>query len=291
MGFHLKNTTTMVVLVWAALSFACGHSGAQDDPFASFTRKGRDDPVWHDSQAEMAVYEATRTIYGQSRQFTAKLYTNKELADKDTKTKSSKQRGREVFKHHQRQDIPTDNYTYHFSTMCYVGVTDLKSLKIDMGSQEDCGATYKQFVNHAGTCQWKQSSYFPDEGYRTGSYRPTKRYAFADGLSVILRGYPFDERPQVRVDLLPSQTSNKWTDFRPAPATVRYVGAETIAAPIGDVDTHHLVVEADDGQHHYWFAAQGGAPWLHVMVQYEGPATGGIMMKLREHRRWAYWKR
>ncbi len=273
---------------------ACTETTGEDDPFGAFTRAWRDDPIWHDGQAEMAVYDATRTIYGSPRNYIARVYTNKELADKHTKTKSAAPRGRPVFKHHARDDIPTENYTYHYSTMCYVGSDDLKSLKIDMGSSEDCGATFKQFVNHAGTCQWRQSSYFPDEGHRNGAYEPDKRFVFHDALSLVLRGYPFNRPRPIRVMLLADQTTTKWSAPKPRSATIHYVGPETLTLPIGGIAAHQLRVSYDDATenqagHHYWFAADATAPRLNVMVQYEGP--GGVTYKLREQKRWAYWKR
>lgn len=295
----MKRTFLIVASALMIMPPASGRSQLESDPFASFTRAWREDPVWHDGQAELAVYEATRDIYGQSRRYAARMYTNKELADKQTKTKSATGRGREVFKHHLREDITTQHYTIHYSTMCYVGTTDLKSLKIDMGSQEDCGATFKQFVNHAGICQWHQFSYFPNEGRRSGQYPPTKSFVFQDALSLVLRGYPFDAPMDLSLMVVPDQTSNLTTRPRPQAGTVKYVGFETLKLPVGQVDAHHVtfnynlgvVLQGGEGKppiHHYWFAAEQSAPWLCVMVRYEGPE--GTSYKLREHRRWAYWK-
>ena len=266
-------------------------------PFASFTHHWRDDPIWHDGKAEFCVYDATRTIYGTTRRYQARLYTNKEMANPNTKTKSADNKGRAVFKHHLREDIPTENYSYHYSTMCYVGTTDLKSLKIDMGSQEDCGTTLKQFVNHAGTCAWHQFSYFPNEGHRSGSYGPPKNIVFQDALSLVLRGFPFDNPPAtLRLQMLSDQTSSRLTPSEPTPVLISYVGPETLDLPVGQVKAHHVRVAHVERPgspsrqvHDYWFAAEGTAPRLHVMVQYKGP--GGITYKLREQRRWAYWRR
>ena len=92
---------------WCVLFGAClwGPVLAEDDPFADLTRAWRDDPVWYDGQAEVAVYDATRTIYGKLRHYTATLYTNKEHASPTTFTKSADDRGRAVFKQHLRENI------------------------------------------------------------------------------------------------------------------------------------------------------------------------------------------
>ena len=39
----------------------------------------------------------------------------------------------------------------------------------------------------------------------------------------------------------------------------------------------------------YWFAADARAPWLHVLLRYEGP--GGARYRLKSIERVAYWKR
>ena len=275
---------------------ACG-SAADTDPFALFTTQWRDDPIWNDGKAEYCLYDATRTIYGKPRHYQARLFTNKELADPVTKTKSADNRGRVAFKHHMRDDISTENYSYHYSTMCYVGVTDLKSLKLDMGAQEDCGTSFKQYVNHAGQCDWRQSTYFPKEGFRSGTYRPSRDFVFQDALSLVLRGFPFEDPPRsLALKMLADQTTNRWTVSSATPVTIRYLGRETLDLPVGTVEAYRLRVSTTGKgstgaaiSHEYWFSASGQPPWLHVMVQYTGP--NGISYKLREHKRWAYWKR
>lgn len=284
-----------------ALAVANAGSPGPANVLAQFTRAWRDDPTWHDGQAEIALYDATRTIYGQPRHYVARVMTNKEHADPETKTKSDAGIGRAVFKHHVREDIPTEHYTYHYSTMAYVGTDDLKSLKLDMGSQEDCGASFKQYVNHAGALTWRQFTYFPHEGARSGAYAPSDHFAFQDALSLILRGYPFDDPPRIlRLAVLDDQTTNHLSRAEPSKAAVFYVGRETLALPIGPTDAHHLRVRhhrPTDGQnapvqdqvHDYYFAADGSPPLLHVLVRYDGP--NGMAYQLRDHKRDAYWQR
>jgi len=267
---------------------AAGATSGAEPVFRNFTRHWRDDPTWHDGEAEVATYEAKRTIYGVERRYRARLYTNIEHASPHSKTKDPSGRGREVFKHHLREDAPTENYTYHFSTMCYVGVQDLKSLKIDMGSQDDCGATFKQIVNHAGKLTWDLFSYFPEEGKRSGSYEAPTNLLFADALSLILRGYPFDCPPEeLRIMLLADQTLTRLTDVQPTPAKILYVGRESLELPAGPCEAHHLrvVPEGRAAPQDFWFASDGSAP----MLQFEGP--GGVSFRLAEHDRRAYWKR
>ena len=265
---------------------------AAADAFASFTQAWRKDEIWHDGKAEVTIYDATRTIYDKQRKYTARLYTNKEHASPNSKTKDTKGQGRAVFKHHLREDIDTENYRYHYSTMCYVGIDDLKSLKIDMGSQEDCGASFKQVINHDGELTWNLFSYFPSEGHKTGSDEAPNNLVFHDALSLVLRGFPFRNPPDTPVFLmLPDQTTTYHSGIALQAITVRYKGRKFVHLPIGRVDSEHLAIsiEGSGDKHEYWFDFDHTAPRLNVMVQYKGP--GGITYKLRKHGRLAYWQR
>lgn len=261
-------------------------------PLAGFDHGWENDPAWYDGKAECAVYDATRTIYGKQRSYEARLYTNKEVASPETFTKSATGEGREVFKHHLREDIPTENYAYHYSTMAYVGTEDLKSLKLDMGSQEDCGASFKQVINHAGELAWQQFAYFPQMGHRDGAFEPPAGFVFQDALSVVLRGYPFEQAAPVRLWVMPDQTTTKWGPVEPRQVVVAYEGKETLDLPAGSTEAHHLSVTPVEGdgaaaRHDYWFAADPATQ--HIMVQYEGPE--GLSYRLQSVERRAYWER
>lgn len=286
---------TAPLIVGLALAFlftaTCSTLRAETDPLTEFTHTWRDDPIWYDGLAECATYEATRTIYGTPRPYTARIFTNKEHVSPETFTKSADGTGRATFKLHVRDDVPTENYTYHFSTMTYVGIDDLKSLKLDMGSSEDCGATFKQYINHAGTLRWRQNSYFPDEGEQSGKMKPGKHFAFQDALPLILRGYPFDTPPKtLELQLLRDQTDTHLTppnELSTGVAIVKYRGLETLELPYGEMQAHHLTLWlAPDWQEQYWFAAD---PALrHIMVRHEG--GHGIDYQLKTLERAAYWR-
>jgi len=282
------------------LLFALTVTPLHADPPQGLTDAWRSHPVWHDGQAEQADYRATRMIYGQPRDYTARLFTNKEMYNARTTTKAAGRGDIEVFKFHQRHDVPTTNYTYHFSTMSYVATTNLMSVKLEMGSQEDCGATFKRFVNRNATLNWMQSSYFPREGLKQGQVDVPEQFVFADALPLVLRGYPFDDPREITLQVLPNQTDTHLTDVEPVPMVVSYVERRTMQLPVGEVDTHVLrVVPASQrgapvatrSELRLGFAANGGksndGPGLHVMVYLK--STDGVEMRLERQRRWAYW--
>jgi hypothetical protein len=281
----------------------CGSASADDagpdaSALASLRGAWADDPVWHDGQAEVARYQATRSIYGQPRRYTATIYTNKERLDLDTTTKSATGQGPIVFKHHARDEsIPTPNYRYDFSTMAYVDAETLEPWKLEMGSQEDCGTTFKRYWVEDGEIDVLQSSYFPGEGMVEATHDAEGPVMFQDALSLVLRGYRFDDPPgePMRVNLIVDQTHNHLSESRPSPYDVTYAGRETLELPIGTVEAHRLKVTprerrappAGGGEMAYWFAADASPPMLGVMVKYRGPF--GAEYELKSHGRDAYW--
>lgn len=266
------------------------------DALSKLTRPWRDNPIWYDGKAEIAIYDATCGIYRRQRHYQARFITNKETASPKTFTKSPAHLGREVFKFHLREDIPTENYTYHYSTMVYVGTDDLKSLKLDMGSQEDCGASFKQWINHAGKLWWRQHSYFPNEGFRSGEMRPPTNMAFMNVLPLILRGFDFQAPREIHLNVINNQTTTQLSDTTLTGATVSWIGKEALDLPIGSILAHHLRVTVGGGSSNeagvasaecqdLWFAAD--PKLLHIMVQMEGPNRQSY--RLRSVTRKAYW--
>lgn len=293
----MKHIPLSIVLLVSGGALAAAAHAQDDDALQQFTHPWRDDPVWSDGLAEIAIYKATRDVYGVPRSYDARFITNTEYASPETFTKSDQQTGRLVFKFHVREDIPTEKYDYHYSTMCYVGMDDLKSLKLDMGSQEDCGATYKQITNHAGNLWWRQHSYMPGEGEQSGELQPPANLVFFDALPLVLRGYPFDTpapgpRPRnVALKVIPDQTTNRWSPTRPEDWVVVYIGREQLDLPIGPTEAHALELRYAGPTREarppvrLWFAADPAL--LHIMVKYEGP---GQTYALQSVQRDAYWR-
>jgi hypothetical protein len=274
------------LLLSACAATPSASTSVDGDGLDVFTTGWRNDRTWRDGQAECCVYDATRAIYGTIRHYRARVYTDLEAVNLATRTKSASNRGYSVFKHHIREDIQTENYAYHYSTMAFIGSRDLKSFKLDMGSEEDCGATFKQVINADGLLGWNSFSYFPDQGHTRGSMPATDDLAFNDALGFILRGYPFEKKTSITLRVVPRQASNKETSMQPVLRRVHFIATKTIDLPVGKTVAHHLFVEPDE---HYWFAADGSAPMLHVMVRYDGPV--GHSYRLRSIDRRKYWER
>ncbi len=242
----------------------------------------RTDPVWYDGLVEKATYDASRVIYGRPRAYTAVAFTNKEQHDRQTMTKTSGSTDTvEVFKHNWREDVPTPNYVYHFTTTSHFTTDEsLEFVRLDVGSQEYCGTSFKQYLRKPGAREidYWSFSYMPEAGrvsdtIRTDTRKPTVAH---DGLSLWLRSYDFQNRPTLQIALLPDQTSNRETSPKPLDATVKYVALED--------DGHRLEVSVDGRTiGTYWMAPDR----LHVMTRYEG--VDGQTYRLTGLERSEYW--
>jgi hypothetical protein len=253
----------------------------------------RTDPVWYDGQAEVAVYECEREVYGAVRQYKGTVYTNKENVDPRTTCKSEDGQGLEVFKQHWRERIPTPNYDYDYSTMSYTLAADLAPFKLTMSSHEDCGASLKElWLDEQGHFVWNSSNYFPGGGNKSGKLGNPKNLACEDALTLVLRGYDFEHPAERKLALLPFQRFNTATSLEPVEAELRYLGKRELELPVGKLQAHELgLFDAQGGRiAGYWFHADGAAPWLHVLVQWERPAQK-IRCRLAALSRKAYWKR
>ena len=251
----------------------------------------RDDPVWYDGLAEKCTYEATRTVYDVERRYVARIYTDKERVDPDSTVKTEGEPYVLAFKHHASEVVPTENYDYRYSTMSYVRADDLAPLKLTASTQDDCGASFKEVWRHRDRLRWSESVYFPGGGRREGEVEARKNTVFFDALTLTLRDFPFDAPKEMKLRVIPSQKDIHRVPFEPEERTVRYAGRSTESLPIGEIPAHQLELVKPDGsvEARFWFAADGTAPRLHVLVRYQGPQ--GITYRLASTERTAYWHR
>lgn len=277
-----------------------GLSGAQsDDSFPALNSPWRTDPIWYDGKAEYAEYDAVRRIYGKARRFDAVMITNKQRMDPSTTTKAVDWRQPEtieVFKLNVRQVIATENYDYKFLTTSFIRTADLSPFKMTVSSQEDCGATFKHFVVGPERIVADQFIYFPDGGPRHVELARPAALQFVDSLSLVLRDFPFEARmggAAIELPAIPDQTDTRERSVAPVALRVMSAGVDELDLPIGKVRAYRLEVTASAAGSSYdatyWFAADGGPEWLHIMVKMK--RSDGIEFALRSNRRWAYWER
>ncbi len=254
-----------------------------------FADNWKSDPSWHDGLVEKATYTATRVVYGKPRQYEAIFFTNKEQHDTKTWTKSDKStETTEVFKHNQIEVIPTPNYDYKYTTTSHLTVADMTLTRLDMGSQEFCGTSFKQFLLQTTPRAGHQYSYF-GFSYMPESGRVEKKVASQDNkipvvafnsLPVWLRDYDFEKMPTLKIALLPDQKNNKATSADPVIAEIK---PNTISGRLTNSYQLDLVVDGKvTGT--FLFAKDR----QHVMTSYKS-ADGQQSYELTTQERVNYW--
>src|SRR5688572_15384615 len=109
-----------------------------------------------------------------------------------------------------------------------------------MSAQDDGGATFKQFINHKGTLTWEQFSYQPGEGHKSGTYSPPTDFAFANALTLVLRGFPHETPENFGREILEDARSNALSADKPTLMSIRYLGTKKVELPIGEVEAFGL---------------------------------------------------
>lgn len=294
-----RNARAALAAVVVALPFGCAAGSAGSNPggggapWPVAAGTWRDDAAWYDGQAEVAVYDATRVIYGAERRYRATAYTNKQRMDPATTTKSAGDGGVEVFKHHWSERVPTERYDYDFSTAVFTRTDDLSTFKWTAATQEDCGASFKQAWLDGGGWRLLESVYFPGAGVRD-EHRPGALPLPWDALTLVLRDFPFDAPPgePLAIEVLPSQRDTHRVAWEPESVELHARGREVVDVPYGALDAWRLdVVEpgATSARASYWFAADGEAPLLHALVRYRD--RDGLGFDLVSLQRYPYWER
>ena len=250
-----------------------------------------DDPVWHDGLVEKATYAASRVVYDKPRAYEAIFFTNKEQHDTRTLTKAQKSGETiEVWKLNQVEVIPTPNYDYKYVTTAHHTVQGLVLTRLDCGSQEFCGTSFKQYQSRLSDVRsdsrsWDYFgfSYMPEAGrvsavVRDGGGRGGRGVVPFNSLPLWLRDFDFAKREPVKFLMLPDQKSNRATPHEPVDAEVRYGGEEG--------DAYKLELHAGGKlAGTYWMAKDPKR--LHIMTKYRG--AEGQQYDLKSLERVNYW--
>lgn len=247
------------------------------------------DPVWDDGKAEVAVYEASRVIYGAPRAYEAVLLTVKEDLDAAKLVKADPPYGNRsivtVLKQNAVREIPTPNYDYRIMTSTFVEREDpTRLVKLTSGSHEWCGNTWKAIRSRDGHTVYDWSSYFDGEsdGFQALEFGPGS--LTEDQLPMALRGLDFREGLTFDVRLLPSLANNRGGRLGLGETTILVRELQTISVPAGRTRAWKVQVVGSRRNTTYWFDSAG----THPMVAMES-SDGDVLHLIRIERR-AYWQ-
>jgi len=248
-----------------------------------------EDRVWDDGLAEVAMYEASRPIYGAPRSYEAILLTVKEDFDAEKLIKANTPFGQRaivtVLKQNAVREIATPNYDYRIMTSTFVERDDpTRLVKLTSGSHEWCGNTWKAIRSRDGRLVYDWSSYIDGEGDGAQLLDVGPGDLLEDQLPLVLRGLEFREGLAFEFRMLPGMANTHAGPGGWIPASLRIAGRETVELPVGSIDAWRVEIVAAGRTASYWFDVDG----THPLVQAEVPGADSLRLKKIERR--AYWR-
>lgn len=241
--------------------------------------------LWEDGLAEVAVYDAERTVYQKKRTFEYTQITVKEEFNQQFNVKTDSYRRNDLFpvmKINQFCQIATDRYPYHYLTSLFFRRDQPVALyKLTSSSQEWCGNTFKAIVDDGVNFDETHDSYWDNQGVGN---RDLRRDVFLeDALSYSLRALKFEQRPAFALTVLDLQQTNRAT-----PPVYYNANLETTAAPAADAPEpawRVVLLLAPGKKNVYWFAKQ----YPNVLLRQT--TWDGRSLRLKSTRRYVYWPR
>ncbi|GAA4022665.1 hypothetical protein GCM10022409_03050 [Hymenobacter glaciei] len=238
---------------------------------------------WEDGLAEVATYDAERTVYKKKRQFEYTLITVKEEFNQQFNVKTDDYQRTDLFpvmKVNAFCQIPTEEYPYHYLTSLFFRRDQPVALyKMTSSSQEWCGNTFKTIVDDGLSLKESYNSYWDQQG--VGSRDLRRDVLLEDALPYSLRTLRFDQHLAFELVVMDLQQTSK------ASLPVYYnARLSTTEAPAAEapVPAWRVAVQlAPDKQNVYWFAK------AYPNILLRQTTWDGRNLRLKSQRRYAYW--
>jgi len=245
------------------------------------------DPVWDDGKAEVDLYRAEETLYGEKRSFEARMIVVKEDMREDLKVKSETGpipgKTREVLKLNHLRRVPAGAYEDYEMLSVLLDRASLRVLKLTMSHFESCGATFLQILPQPGSLLHVSHSYWDGEGDRTIKIPFSEEDLLADALPLQLRALDFRRAARRDVKMLPSQISGRVQALAPIPATLAVSGPERVEVPAGRFQAYRVEIARTGAKDRYYFEVD----FPHRLLEMETGA--GSVYRLRKSLRLDYW--
>ena len=166
---------------------------------------------WDDGLAEVALYNAERTVYGKVRRFEYAFVLVKETFNQAYKVKTDyydREDLYDVMKVNKFARIETDNYPYHYMTSVFMHRNAFNKVhKFTNSSQEWCGTTFKEIMEGKNGYDFTYHSYWDGQG--TGQTQLAANLLFEDQLSASLRALKFKDGLSFTYNVLGSQVNSQ----------------------------------------------------------------------------------
>ena len=275
-----------------SLLYGCTNSTAGDAVKATeyFNVRWATNEMWEQGVAEVAKYDAQRTIYGQVRDFEYTFILVKETFNEEYRVKTddySRDDLYDVMKVNKFARIPTDNYPYHYMTSIFYRREQPATVhKLVNTSQEWCGTTAKHFLHEGDDYEFSYISYWDEQGI--GETELDGDIMFEDQLSHSLRALDFADGLSFTQPVAESVVSSKATKptvyeatFNVSQATDFRLGTDYKQ---GNAPVWQVKVQLDnDKTNRYWFSSE----YPNIMLQQT--TWDGRNLQLKEAYMDDYW--
>jgi hypothetical protein len=245
------------------------------------------DPLWDDGKAELSLYDAELSLYGERRSFEARMIVVKEDFKKDLRVKSDAGpvpgKTFEVLKLNHLRTIPAGSYDDHEMVSVYLDRDSLGLAKLAMSHFESCGITFVEVLSEGDHINHTSHSYWDGEGDRSLKLPFGAGDFLYDALPLQIRGMDLATLKPQSLMVLPSQMSGKVRNVLLVPMTLRVAGTERVQVPAGNFQVFRVELARREAIDRYYFEVA----FPHRLVKWE-TAEGGAY-RLRKSLRLDYW--
>lgn len=250
----------------------------------NFNKEWANNKLWYDGLAEVATYDAQKTVYKKQRNFDYTYITVAEDFNKKFRVKTDDYKRKDLYKVMKLNafaSIKTENYPYHYlSSMFFYFDKPWEMDKMTTSSQEWCGNTYKEYLNNSNQYLMKYHSYFDEEG--DGEQKIASETLFEDQLSYTLRTLKFKEGLNFDAKILESQITNKVGKLKIYDAKLKIEDGDN---DILDKATWKVTVTLEPNKNNIYYFEKSYPNLLLKQNTWDG-----LNLTLKQTSRYAYWK-
>lgn len=250
--------------------------------------------IWDDGKAEVAIYDASRVIYGKARPHEEIRIIVAEPMDKEAWVKADPPyEGRNilnVLKYNIVARVPTKNYDYQFMASLFLDRGQpARVVKGTYSSQEWCGQTFKDLQLYKSPPRFTANSYWDGQAIVDQPLDLPANTLLEDQLPVTLRACNLDIDEAVDIHLIPSLISSKAPVPQPLKArlTRLHPSESLIAGGLGYMPEKQMVFKVEAAGD-YWVVYQFDLKPPHHLLCYKTSDGRTAKLKLGVKRR-AYW--
>lgn len=280
-----------MILLCAVLAAALAAGPNEDLPIDTSWALDRG---WDDGRAEVAHYDARRTLYGVGRTFETVLITVKEDHDPRLGVKADPPHaGRDlvpVLKMNMLSRIQTENYPYDYMTSLFVRRDDPRAVtKLAQSSQEWCGTTFKEVVTWSGEPHLVHHSYFDGQADGRLPLPLGPGVYLEEQLFLLMRAALLEPGIDRRISVYESLVTNGARPPTLRQLIVSLAGRETVSTPAGTFTALRIEIRDPSApqppQMTFWIGDAGAR----ALLRFE--AVDGRSLQLRRISRRDYWSR